>query len=165
VAAAIGAAPPPTPTTSTAAKPNPSSVVDVINSGSMSGMAGEVARALKKHGYTAGQVRDRNSGEPTTTTIEYGTGAQTDADNVATLLGLDAPKRPDPGIQPEHIRVTVDTNFAMPATDDTTSMDETLTSTTTSSTASTYYYNGTATTYPTPDEGKPIDGGGVPCVN
>jgi len=165
VAAAIGAAPPPTPTTSTAAKPNPSSVVDVINSGSMSGMAGEVARALKKHGYTAGQVRDRNSGEPTTTTIEYGTGAQTDADNVATLLGLDAPKRPDPGIQPEHIRVTVDTNFAMPATDDTTSMDETLTSTTTSSTASTYYYNGTATTYPTPDEGKPIDGGGVRCVN
>jgi LCP family protein required for cell wall assembly len=165
VAAAIGAAPPPTPTTSTAAKPNPSSVVDVINSGSMSGMAGEVARALKKHGYTAGQVRDRNSGEPTTTTIEYGTDAQTDADNVATLLGLDAPKRPDPGIQPEHIRVTVDTNFAMPATDDTTSMDETLTSTTTSSTASTYYYNGTATTYPTPDEGKPIDGGGVPCVN
>jgi LCP family protein required for cell wall assembly len=165
VAAAIGAAPPPTPTTSTAAKPNPSSVVDVINSGSMSGMAGEISRALKKHGYTAGQVRDRNSGEPTTTTIEYGTGAQADADNVATLLGLDAPKRPDPGIQPEHIRVTVDTNFAMPATDDTTSMDETLTSTTTSSTASTYYYNGTATTYPTPDEGKPIDGGGVPCVN
>src|SRR5208283_2756077 len=55
VAAAIGAAPPATATTTTAAKPSPTTVVDVINSGSMSGMAGEVSRALKKHGYTAGQ--------------------------------------------------------------------------------------------------------------
>jgi LCP family protein required for cell wall assembly len=165
VAKAIDAAPPTTATTTTGAKPSPSTVVDVINSGSMSGIAGEVSRALKKHGYTAGQVRDRNSGEPTTTTIEYGAGAQTDASNVATLLGLDAPKQPDPSIQPGHIRVTVDTNFSMPAADDTTTTDETTTTRTTSSTASTYYYNGTATTYPTPDEGKPIGGGGVPCVN
>ncbi len=165
VAAAIGAAPPTTATTTAAAKPNPSTVVDVINAGSMSGMAGEVSRALKKHGYTEGQVRDRNSGDPTTTTIEYGAGAQTDASNVATLLGLDAPKQPDPSIQSGHIRVTVDTNFSMPTADDTTTTDETTTSKTTSSTASTYYYNGTATTYPTPNEGKPIGGGGVPCVN
>ncbi len=165
VAAAIGAAPPTTATTTTAAKPSPTTVVDVINSGSMSGMAGEVSRALKKHGYTAGQVRDRNSGEPTTTSIEYGAGAQTDASNVATLLGLDAPKHPDAAVQPGHIRVTVDTNFSMPAADETTTTDETTTSTKTSSTASTYYYNGTATTYPTPNEGKPIGGGGVPCVN
>ncbi len=165
VAAAIGAAPPTTATTTTAAKPSPTTVVDVINSGSMSGMAGEVSRALKKHGYTAGQVRDRNSGEPTTTSIEYGAGAQTDASNVATLLGLDAPKHPDAAVQPGHIRVTVDTNFSMPAADETTTTDETTTSTKTSSTASTYYYNGTVTTYPTPNEGKPIGGGGVPCVN
>ncbi|HKI42273.1 MAG: LCP family protein [Mycobacterium sp.] len=165
VAAAIGAAPPATATTTTAAKPSPTTVVDVINSGSMSGMAGEVSRALKKHGYTAGQVRDRTSGEPTTTSIEYGAGAQTDASNVATLLGLDAPKHPDAAVQPGHIRVTVDTNFSMPAADETTTTDETTTSTKTSSTASTYYYNGTATTYPTPNEGKPIGGGGVPCVN
>ncbi len=169
VAAAIGSAPPLGATTTEAAKPNPSTVVDVINSGSMSGMAGEVSHALKKHGYTAGQVRDRNSGEPTTTTIEYGAGAQTDAGNVASLLGLDAPKRPDPGIQPGHIRVTVDTNFSMPAADDATTMDENSISTGTSGTSSTagtyYYYNGTATAYPTPDEGKPIGGGGVPCVN
>ncbi|HYB81030.1 MAG TPA: LCP family protein, partial [Mycobacterium sp.] len=160
VAAAIGAAPT-TTTTTTAAKPNPSTVVDVINSGSMSGLATEVSRALKKHGYTAGQVRDRNSGEPTATTIEYGAGADTDAHNVATLLGLDVPNQANPSIQPGHIRLTVDTSFSMPTTDDTT-MDAT---TTTTSKASTYYYNGTTTTYPTPNEGKPIDGGGVPCVN
>ncbi len=162
VAAAIGALPPTTTPATTAAKPSPSTVVDVINSGSMSGLATEVSRALKKHGYTEGQVRDRNSGEPSTTTIAYGAGAETDARNVATLLGLDAPKQSDPSVQPGHIRVTVDTNFSMPAPDEST-MDETTT-TTTSSKSSPYYYNGT-TTYPTPNEGKPIDGGGVPCVN
>ena len=164
VAAAIGAPAPTTTPATTAAKPSPSTVVDVVNAGSMSGLATEVSRTLKKHGYTMGQVRDRNSGEPTATTVQYGAGAETDAGNVATLLGLDAPKQPDPAMQPGHIRVTVDTNFSMPAPDDST-MDETTT-TTTSSKANTYYYNGTTTTtYPTPDQGKPIDGGGVPCVN
>ncbi|BBZ50836.1 hypothetical protein MHEI_25530 [Mycobacterium heidelbergense] len=163
VAAAIGAPPPTTTPATTAAKPSPSTVVDVVNAGSMSGLATEVSRALKKRGYTAGQVRDRDSGEPTATTVQYGVGAETDAHNVASLLGLDAPSQPDPSISPGHIRVTVDTNFSMPAPDETT-MDETTT-TTTSSKSNTHYYNGTTTTYPTPDQGKPIDGGGVPCVN
>ncbi|ORW36536.1 transcriptional regulator, LytR family protein [Mycobacterium paraense] len=165
VAQAIGAPQPSTTPATTAAKPSPSTVVDVINAGSMSGLATEVSRALKKHGYTAGQVRDRNSGEPTVTTIEYGAGAETDAHNVATLLGLDAPKEPNAAVQPGHIRVTVDTNFSMPAQDDTSMDDTTTTTTTTTSKSNTYYYNGTTTTYPTPDQGKPIDGGGVPCVN
>ncbi|WP_081665465.1 LCP family protein [Mycobacterium sp. UM_CSW] len=163
VAEAIGAPPPSTTAATTAAKPSPSTVVDVINAGAMSGMASEVSRALKKRGYTAGQVRDRNSGEPTATTIEYGAGAETDAHNVATLLGLDAPKQPNPTIQPGHVRVTVDTDFSMPAQDET-AMDDTTTTTTTSK-SNTYYYNGTTTTYPTPDQGKPMAAGGVPCVN
>jgi hypothetical protein len=165
VAEAIGAAPPTTATTTTAAKPNPSTVVDVINSGAVSGLASEVSRALQKRGYSAGQVRDRSSGEPTGTTISYGAGADADALNLATMLGLDAPKQPDPGIQPGHIRVTVDTTFSMPAQDDS-AMDESTTTTTTSTKTSSYpaYGYGT-TTYPTPDPGKPIGGGGVPCVN
>lgn len=166
VAAAIGTDTPTTAaTTTTAVKPDPSTVVDVVNSGSMSGLATEVSRALKKKGYTPGQVRDRESGEPTTSSIAYGAGAQTDARNVANLLGLDAPSQPSPGVQPGHIRVTVDTNFSVPTADDTQMDDVTSTSTTTSTKVKSYYYNGTTTTYPTPDQGKPIDGGGVPCVN
>jgi hypothetical protein len=167
VASAIGAPPPTTTPATTATKPSPSTVVDVINAGSMSGLAGEVSHALKKHGYTAGQVRDRDSGEPTATTIEYGAGVDTDAHNVATLLGLDAPNQPSASVQPGHILVAVDTSFSMPTPDEST-MDDTTTTTTTTTTTSksnTYYYNGTTTTYPTPDPGKPIDGGGVPCVN
>lgn len=165
VAAALGTdAPTSAPSTSTLAKPDPATVVDVINSGAMSGMASEVSRALKKRGFTTGQVRDRESGEPNATTIEYGAGAQTDARTVATLLGLDAPAQPNSSVQPGHIRVTVDTNFSMPTQDDTT-MDDSTSTSTTSTKAKTYYYNGTTTTYPTPDQGKPLDGGGVPCVN
>ena len=173
VAAAVGAAATTTtPATSglMAAKPNPSTVVDVINSGSMSGLATQVSGALKKHGYTAGQVRDRESGEPNSTTIQYGSGAENDARNAATLLGLDLPVQPDPFLQPGHIRVTVDTNYSLPAADETTTdaatTEETTPKTTTSTKTSTYpsYGYGTST-YPTPDQGKPIDGGGVHCVN
>jgi hypothetical protein len=110
-------------------------------------------------------VRDRQSGDPSYTTIQYGTGAETDAANVATLLGVDAPKQPDPSIAPGHIRVTVDTTFSLPAAEESTTTTTTTTPSTTSPKASGYYYNGTFTTYPTPDQGKPIDGGGVPCVN
>jgi len=163
VAAAIGAAPPVAATT-TVSKPDPSTVVDVINSGSLTGLASDVSRALKKHGYTMGQVRDRNSGEPTATTITYGAGADTDARNVATLLGIDPPKQADPALAPGHVEVVVDTNFSMPAPDESTT---TTTTTTTTSTKSSSYgsYGYATTTLPTPDRGKPIDGGGVPCVN
>jgi LCP family protein required for cell wall assembly len=163
VAEAIGAPAPTTTPATTAAKPSPSTVVDVINAGSISGMATQVSSALKKQGYTSGTVRDRNSGEPSTTAVQYGAGAETDARNVANVLGIDAPAQPSPSLEPGHIRVVVDTNYSLPAVDETTTT--TTTTTTTSSKASTYYYNGTATTYPTPNEGKPIDGGGVPCVN
>ncbi len=162
VAAAIGAAPPSTPTTTTTVKPSPYTVVDVVNVGSLSGLATQVSSALKKRGYTEGQVRDRAAGDPSATTIEYGAGADVDARNVATLLGIDAPSQPNPAIEAGHIRVTVDTNFSMPAPDETTA---TTTTTTTSSKTSGYGYGYGTTTYPTPDEGKPIDGGGVPCVN
>lgn len=162
VAAAFGTAMPSTAPATTSAKPNPSTVVDVVNAGSISGMASQLSSALKKRGYTAGQVRDRESSDPSYTTIQYGPGAEADAKNIATVLGVDAPKQPDSTISPGHIRVTVDTNFSLPDADETTS---TTSTTTTTSKANTYYYNGTATTYPTPDHGKPIDGGGVPCVN
>ena len=161
VAAAIGSAAPTTAPSTTLAKPDPSTVVDVINAGSLTGLATDVSHALKKHGYTMGQVRDRNSGEPTATTIGYGSGAEIDAANVATLLGLDAPKQADPSLAPGHILVTVDTNFSMPAADETTTT--TTTTTTKSSTYGSYGYG--TSTYATPDRGKPIDGSGVPCVN
>src|ERR1700722_8133374 len=123
IAAAIGASPSTAGSTTTAAKPNPSTVVDVINASSLTGVASDISRSLKKYGYTAGQVRDRSSGDPAGSAIQYGAGAETDARNVATLFGMDAPKQPDPSIAPGHIRVTVDTNISIPPPDETT-MDD-----------------------------------------
>ncbi|RFD26011.1 transcriptional regulator, LytR family protein [Mycobacterium uberis] len=161
VASAIGAAPPVT-TTTTPSKPNPSIVVDVINAGSLTGLASEVSRALEKHGYTTGQIRDRNLGEPATASIQYGAGADTDAQNVATLLDIDAPTQADPKLASGHIRVIVDTNYSLPAADNSTSNETTTTSKKTSTYPS---YNYDTSPYPTPDQGQPIDGDGVPCVN
>ncbi|MFP1154777.1 LCP family protein [Mycobacterium sherrisii] len=168
IASAIGADTSTSSSPTTVAKPNPSTVVDVVNAGGMSGLASQVSRSLKKYGYTPGQVRDRTWFDPTTNAIQYGTGAETDAQNLANLLGLDAPKQPDPGLEPGHVRVTVDSSFSMPTPDE--SMDDsysstssTTTTTTTSKSSSGYAYG--TSTYPTPDQGKPIDGGGVPCVN
>jgi len=162
IAEALRTASPTTTATTTAVKPSPGTVVDVINSGAISGLATQVSSALKKHGYTMGQVRDRNTGEPSTSAIQYGAGAEADARNVADMLGLDAPGQADPSVEPGHIRVTVDTNYALPAPEESTGATSTST---TSTKPYTYYYNGTTTTYPTPDQGKPVTGGGVPCVN
>jgi LCP family protein required for cell wall assembly len=155
IAAAIGAAGPKSSPT-TASKPNPATVVDVINSGSMSGLATQVSRSLKKHGYTAGQVRDRESGEPNASKIDYGVGADADAHNVADLLGLDAPKGPDPYLPPGQIRVYVDTNYTLPAVDETTTDESTTTTTTTTTTTSkSRSYGYWTSADPTPDQGKP----------
>lgn len=167
VAAAIGIDSSTSSSPTTAAKPNPSTAIDVVNVGTTSGLASQVSHGLKKYGYTSVQARDRTWFDPSTASVQYGAGAETDARNIAGLLNLDTPNQPDSTLQPGHVRVTVDTNFTMPTLDE--SMDDdsyssSSSSTTTSSKSSWNYGYGTST-YPTPDQGKPIDGGGVPCVN
>ncbi len=144
-------------TTATASTPNPSTVVDVVNAGTTSGLATKVSRTLAKHGYTAGTVRDRKYSESTTTTVDYGTDAKTDAQSIAALLGVDAAERTDPALSPGHVRVVVGDDYLS-------SQDETATA---SPMAGSYHSSRTTTssTEPTPDQGVPIDGGGVPCVN
>jgi len=145
--------------TTVAGVPSPSTVVDVINASSVGGLATNVARTLKHDGYTTGSVRDRVHGEPSTTTIEYAPGADADAREVASLLGIDAPDKPNRTLQFGHVEVIVDDNFSAPSQDE---------STTPSTTYDQYGYQSSTTTDtadPAPDRGSPIDGGGVPCVN
>ena len=108
-------------TLATSDVPSPSTVVDVINASNTSGLASQVARALKKDGYTTGAIRDRVRGEPTATTIEYAPGAETDARSVATLLGIDAPDKPNRTLQFGHVEVIVDDNYSAPSQDESTS--------------------------------------------
>lgn len=143
-------------TTATTSTPNPSTVVDVVNAGSTSGLAATVSRSLTKHGYTAGSVRDREYGESTSTTVDYGTGAKTEAQSIAALLGIGVAEQPDRTLSPDRVQVIVGDDYSLPSQDETS----------TASTVSSAYRNShTSSTEPTPDQGAPIDGGGVPCVN
>ena len=152
-------------------EPSSSTVVDVINASNTSGLATRLAHTLKKDGYTTGAIRDRVRGEPATTTIEYAPGAETDARSLATVLGIDAPDKPNRSLEFGHVEVIVDDNYSMPSasqneSSSTSSEDETPSA---SSLSGSYGYHQssteTDTTEPTPDQGAPIDGGGVPCVN
>ncbi len=161
VAAAFGTSSAAT-TATTSAVPNATTVVDVINAGNSSGLASQVARALTKGGYTTGAIRGRIRGEPSTTTIEYGPGAESDARNVAALLGIDAPDKSNRKLEFGHVEVVVDDNYSGPSQDESTSSSSSSSSL---SDGYSYHRSTTDTTEPTPDQGAPIDGGGVPCVN
>jgi LytR_cpsA_psr family/LytR cell envelope-related transcriptional attenuator len=169
VAAAFGTSSTAT-TTTTSDVPSPSTVVDVINASNTSGLASQVARTLKKGGYTTGSIRDRVRGEPTRTTIEYAPGAETDARNLATVLGIDAPDKPNRSLEYGHVEVIVDDNYSTPSPSqdesDSASQDESGSASSLSGGYGySYHQSSTDTTEPTPDRGAPIDGGGVPCVN
>jgi LCP family protein required for cell wall assembly len=162
VSAAFGSSSTSTSTT-TEGVPNPSTVVDVVNASSVGGLATKVARTLKHDGYTTGAIRDRVKGEPTSTAIEYAPGADSDAHEVASLLGIDAPDKPNRTLQYGHVEVVVDDSFSVPAQD-----ESTTESTSPTSIYGSYgwqYGTTTTSTDPTPDRGAPIGGGGVPCVN
>jgi LCP family protein required for cell wall assembly len=133
----------------------PSSTVDVINGGEMTGLAAAVAASLSSRGFTTGDVRNSQPGEPTTTQIEYGPGAASDAKQVADQLAItSAPKASDQE-QPGHIRIILGNEYdPPPAIADAEESGATVTQA------------ASASTDPdVPDQGKPLSGNGVPCVN
>ena len=82
---------------------------------------------------------------------------------MASLLGIDAPDKPNRTLQFGHVEVIVDDNFSAPSQDESTSRLKPFGLTAIDEYG--YQQSSTDTTEPTPDQGKPIDGGGVPCVN
>ncbi|MBI3213006.1 MAG: LCP family protein [Mycobacterium sp.] len=165
VATAFGMAPTSTaPLGMTAAQFNPATVVDVVNASSTTGIAGEVSKTLTSRGFTAGAVRDPYWGEPTVTAVDYGTGAETDAKGIADLLGIDSAGQADATVADNHVRVVLGDDFIMPTSE----MLSGYTTSSTVATTTTSAPNGwlADSTTPTPDAGRPVDGGdGVPCVN
>jgi LCP family protein required for cell wall assembly len=166
VAEAFGIASTSVTTATTRAPPNPATVVDVINAGSTPGLATQVSADLTKNGFTAGDVRDPLADEPTATSVDYGTGAESDAHTVASLLGIDVADRPNDTLAPDHVRVILGEDYTAPTT---VTEAEYFGSTSSSSTTSSSSGNGwgyVGSTTATPDAGKPVNAGdGVPCVN
>jgi LCP family protein required for cell wall assembly len=149
------------PTTTTAAPQplppaNPLTSITVVNASETTGLASQAAAVLGNHDFTIEEIRDRQSGEPVDTVITYGPGAHADAQSVATLLGIDNAPQASSGLAADHIRVILGDGYDVPTEQPAT---EAAVDTTEASGWS------AMTTTPTPDQGEPIDGGGIPCVN
>jgi LCP family protein required for cell wall assembly len=140
-------------TAATTTEAQPSSTVDIVNAGDAAGLAGTVSRQLGRHGFTAGQIHNATGAESTVTAVEYGAGAATDAQNVAALLGINPPDTASSQVAPGHVRITLGRDYELPDTLWPGDAPSTTTSPHTSPPTS------------TPDAGRPIDGGGIPCVN
>ena len=140
----------------------PSSVVDVVNGSYTGGLGASTSTQLSSHGYPVGKVRDATSTDPTSTVIEYGSGAERDAEDVSGLLG-DIPTEPTSDVEPGHIRVVLASDYTPPTTEE---LAVTSTSPGADSEGGPTGTSGTTTsTTPTPDQGKPLSGGRIPCVN
>ncbi|BBY64616.1 hypothetical protein MHEL_28590 [Mycolicibacterium helvum] len=151
----------PTATTSAVPQPlpppSPKTVISIVNASDTSGLASEAAGVLGKHDFTVDEVRDRESGEPIDTVITYGPGGQTDAQSVATLLGVENAPQATSALAADHVRVVLGQGYDVPQ-DQPQTQDAVTTSTSSRSWSD-------MTITPTPDQGAPIDGGKVPCVN
>jgi len=137
--------------------PNPQTVISIVNASDTSGLASQAASLLGKHDFTIDEVRDRESGEPIDTVITYGPGGQTDAQSVATLLGVENAPQATSALAADHIRVVLGQGYDVPL-----EQPQTQEVVSTSSTSRSW---SDITITPTPDQGAPIDGGKVPCVN
>ena len=129
----------------------PTATVDVINAGDTPGLAATVSEALHAHGYGAGEVRNATSGEPTSTSVDVGTGADADGRALATLLGLDVAPQTDADVPAGHVRIVLGAGYVAP---------DALLDSGASPAADT-----SAADVAAPDQGQPISSGQIPCVD
>ncbi len=143
----------------------PTSVVDVVNAGAAGGVAGKVSTALAAKGFTKGKVGNAAYNDGSSSVVYYGTGADTDADQAADLLG-GLPTASSEDVADGHVKIVVGSDFTMPRTLGSSQDSSTSTSTETSTPATASAI--AATTDPPPDSGKPVTtsiGSDIPCVN
>jgi LCP family protein required for cell wall assembly len=130
--------------------PRSTTVVDVINAGGTPGLAATVSQALHARGYSAGDVRNASSDEPTGTAVEVGAGADSVGRELGTLLGLDTEPQADATVPTGHVRIVLGAGYAPPAT-----LLDSIPSPATGDTA----VDGA------PNQGQPINSGQIPCVD
>lgn len=152
----------PSATSSTPSTPTlaPSDVtVDVSNASGTKGLATETSNILSHNGYREGDVRGPLPVE-SATEVDYGTGASEQAQTIATMLGIIAPPRQSADLAAGHVRVVLGDGYELPA-------DVSSLATAPSGGESLGIDVGAsdASDTPAPDQGLPISGSGIPCVN
>ncbi|MDT5399605.1 MAG: hypothetical protein QOK33_2836 [Mycobacterium sp.] len=133
-----------------------STTIDVVNASGVQGLASDVSNRLSSDGYRSGEVRNPLPGESSTTELDYGPGRADAARSVATMLGIDAVRqRSDVAVG--HVRVVLGDGYTLPS-------DLANPITAPAGGESLGIAVGT-TDAAAPDQGAPISGNGIPCVN
>lgn len=156
VRTAFGVAAPPPATPQVKA----SATIDVRNTTGKTGLAAAVTQALTPYGFRAGE---RTTTAPAASAVAYGAGAQDDAAAAASLLG-GLPVAADSHLPKGHVRITLGTGFALPATLGPHGADAPPGVSASASTPA----GPTSVNEPPPaagPQGGTVDGSGVPCVN
>ncbi|KZM72615.1 hypothetical protein AWN90_27865 [Nocardia terpenica] len=155
----------------TGPKTTPTSTVDVVNAGGTTGMAGNVSKVLTAKGFPKGTVGNAAYTDGSSSVVYYGTGADTDATQVADMLG-GLPTATSKNVEPGHVKIVIGADFSLPDGLDGTSSSTTPTTesgaTPSSSSSSSSAAATNAAGDELPDSGKPVTttiGSSIPCVN
>jgi LCP family protein required for cell wall assembly len=131
--------------------------VDVVNASGTRGLATDASNILSHNGYREGVLTLTTASALQATAVDYGTGGEPAAQAVATMLGIVAPPQPRPDVPVGRIRVVLGDGYSLPT-------DVASLATAPSGGESLGIDVGTSGE-PVPDQGLPINGSGIPCVN
>jgi hypothetical protein len=126
-----------------------------------------MSKALVADGFAVGAVGNAPSRDGTASSVTYGPGSDADAETASALLG-DLTITPDPTLPPGHIRIVLGRTFTPPAGPNASTKNFVMQSGPSTRAANPGTAGPTATSTPAtppPDQGSPIDGGTVPCVD
>ncbi|MBU3064488.1 LCP family protein [Nocardia sp. NEAU-G5] len=161
---------------STTPKAMPTGIVDVLNAGAGTGVAGKVSAALAAKGFHTGHVGNANYSDGSTSVVYFGSGADTAAEQAADMLG-GLPTAASSGVPDGHVRIVIGSDFTMPdgltAADSATGSDSAASTDSSSSAADSETSSSSSTSVstsanPNADSGKPVTttiGSDIPCVN
>lgn len=131
--------------------------VDVVNASGVRGLPTEASNMLGHTGYRPGELSVPTTVESSATTVDYGPGADGAAQAVATMLDISAPPQPLPDVAAGRIRVVLGEGYSLPT-------DVGSLATAPTGGESLGIDVGTSVVS-TPDQGLPLSGSGIPCVN
>ena len=158
----------PEPSSTRSATPS-TSTVDVVNAGDTAGLATDVSKALVADGFAAGQVGNATSRDGTDSSVSYGSGADAEADaRAASALLGDLSLARDPTLPPGRIRIVLGRTFTPPSGLNASAKSfvmQSVPSTRAASPGSATPITTTAAATAIPDQGRPVEGGTVPCVD
>lgn len=132
-------------------------IVDVVNASGVRGLATETSNILTHKGYHEGDLSLGGHGDSPATAVEYGTGGESAAQAVATVLDIAVPPKPASDLPAGRIRVVLGDGYSLPT--------DVASLATAPSGGEALGIDVGSSDDPAPDQGLPISGGEIPCVN